>query len=45
MASIYLTEHARTDLLDIWRYIADHDLEAADRLIAAIEEHYRVLEV
>lgn len=43
MASIHLTEHARDDLLAIWRYVAEQDLDAADRLISALEEHYRSL--
>jgi plasmid stabilization system protein ParE len=37
MAGVTLTRSARTDLLDAWLYIAEEDLQAADRLLDKIE--------
>jgi plasmid stabilization system protein ParE len=37
MAGVTLTRSARTDLLEAWLYIAEEDLQAADRLLDKIE--------
>ena len=37
MTRLILTPRARQDVNDIWDYIADDNLEAADRVLAALE--------
>ena len=37
MAVLRRTQRAATDLLDIWRYVGEHDPNAADRLIRALD--------
>lgn len=38
MADYFFSPEARLDLLEIWEYIARDDIDAADRVIAEIEE-------
>ena len=37
MARVVRTRQARADLIDIWRYVAQHDRQAADRLLLQID--------
>ncbi len=37
MAEIVFSPRARRDLIEIWIYIAEDDIDAADRLVALIE--------
>jgi toxin ParE1/3/4 len=41
--NIQFTPQARRDLLDIWEHIAQDNLDAADRVVAAIDEASRLL--
>jgi len=43
MAEILRSAQARTDLLEIWLYIAEDSVEAADRFLATIELKLRTL--
>jgi toxin ParE1/3/4 len=43
MAKIIRTLPARDDLLQIWLYVAEHDVGAADRLIDRIDRTVRLL--
>jgi len=43
MAEVVRTAQARTDLLEIWLYIAEDSVDAADRLLATIEQKARTL--
>ena len=38
MAEIVFSPRARRDLIEIWIYIAEDDIDAADRLLDLIEE-------
>jgi toxin ParE1/3/4 len=39
----YLSRSAETDLIEIWVYVAEDSVEAADRLIAKIQRQCQVL--
>jgi len=39
----YLSRSAETDLIEIWVYVAEGSVEAADRLIAKIQRQCQVL--
>jgi plasmid stabilization system protein ParE len=39
----YLSRSAETDLIEIWVYVAEDSVEAADRLIAKIRRQCQVL--
>jgi toxin ParE1/3/4 len=39
----YLSRSAETDLIEIWVYVAEDSVEAADRLIAKIQRQGQVL--
>ncbi|HEY2941325.1 MAG TPA: type II toxin-antitoxin system RelE/ParE family toxin [Vicinamibacteria bacterium] len=39
----YLSRSAETDLIEIWVYVAENSVEAADRLIAKIRRQCQVL--
>ena len=43
MAEVFRTSRAGTDLVEIWLYVAEYSIEAADRLLAAIDEKCRLL--
>ena len=43
MPSVHFLPRARTDLNDIWDYIAEHNLDAAERLRERIEEVCQLL--
>jgi toxin ParE1/3/4 len=43
MADVLRSAQARSDLLEIWLYIAQDSVEAADRMLAAIEQKARIL--
>ncbi len=43
MAKIFRTSWAEVDLAEIWTYIANDDIQAADRLIHRIDERFQLL--
>jgi toxin ParE1/3/4 len=43
MAEVLRTAQARTDLLEIWLYIAGDSVDAADRFLATVEQRLRTL--
>jgi len=43
MSAVRLTRSARTDLLEAWAYIAEHNLDAADGVLDAIEREALLL--
>lgn len=43
MSAVRLTQSARTDLLEAWAYIAEHNLDAADGVLDAIEREALLL--
>ncbi|MGK2741786.1 type II toxin-antitoxin system RelE/ParE family toxin [Tepidicaulis sp. LMO-SS28] len=43
MAALHVTKKARADLLEIWRYIAENDPVAADRVLDLLDETSRKL--
>jgi plasmid stabilization system protein ParE len=43
MATVLYARSAQTDLLEAWSYIAEEDLEAADRVLDTIEEEAGIL--
>jgi toxin ParE1/3/4 len=43
LAHVNRTSQAEIDLLEIWLFIADDSIEAADRLLAMIDEKCRLL--
>src|SRR5450830_401800 len=43
MRAVIYTQSAQTDLLEAWLYIAEENLNAADRLLDAIEGDAKIL--
>jgi addiction module RelE/StbE family toxin len=43
MSTVLYARSAQTDLLEAWSYIAEEDLEAADRVLDTIEEEACIL--
>jgi len=43
MPRVFRTRRARLDLIDIWRYVADDDPEAADRLLDTLDARCALL--
>jgi toxin ParE1/3/4 len=43
MSAVRLTQSARTDLLEAWSYIAEHNLDAADGVLDTIEREALLL--
>ena len=43
MATVDFAQSARTDLLEIWLFIAEENLNAADRVLETIEQEATVL--
>jgi toxin ParE1/3/4 len=43
MPLVFFTQSAKTDLLEIWLYIADQDVVAADQLLDRIEAEANIL--
>lgn len=43
MATINFTQSAQTDLLEAWLFIAEENLNAADRVLDTIEQEAKVL--
>lgn len=40
---IEIVQSARTDLLEVWVYVAEHDYDAADKLVDSILQTVRLL--
>ena len=43
MSSVFLAVSARTDLLELWSFIAEESFDAADHVMDLIEKEYQTL--
>ena len=43
MATVNFAQSARTDLLEVWLFIAEENLNAADRVLETIEQEAGIL--
>ena len=43
MTKYFLSESAKTDLINIWTYIADDDIDAADNVLSEIQSACEML--